>query len=326
VVVLLAAGSGKHEAVTVPKQAKPVARDAYVKPLGAAVNLDAARDDRRSLVDLTETFTSVTPENAMKWEVVEPDQGRFAFDQADTVVGFAERTGKRIRGHPLVWDQQVPAWVRESKDVMAALRRHVTTMVERYKGRVEMWDVVNEPLEDDGTLTRTPWSQAAGERFIDEAFRAAHAADPKARLFLNELAAERPGPKLRALLALAGRLKQRGVPIDGIGLQNHTNTANPPTEADLRRTFGRIAALGLDVEITEMDVTVPPDGDLAAQARAYAAAARACVAAPNCTGLTVWGVTDKWSWLGAEKRPLLFDASGDPKPALTAVRDALTPR
>ena len=296
---------------------------AYARPLGAAIAAEPAQKDGAYLEDLVTTFTSVTPENAMKWEIVEPGDGDFDFTQADAVVGFARRTHTRVRGHPLVWDEQLPAWVGEARDGEAVLRRHVRTVVERYRGRVAVWDVVNEPLEDDGSLTATPFTRAMGERFIDAAFDAARAADPRARLFLNEIGAER-GPKLDALVALARRLKRRRVPIDGIGLQNHTSLEDPPTRAELARAFARFGALGLDVEVTEMDVALTAGGDLQAQAEAYAAAGRACAAARNCAGLTVWGVTDRWSWLGEDKRPLLFDAGGRPKPALGALRNALS--
>ena len=295
---------------------------AYSRPLGAAVSVQPAQDDGAYLARLIDTFTSVTPENAMKWAVVEPSRGHYKWAQADSIVSVAQRLGKRVRGHPLLWDQQLPSWVMSDHDVEGAIREHVRTLAERYRGRVAQWDVVNEPLEDDGSLTRSVFERALGERFIDLAFRVAREADPKAQLFLNELSAER-GPKLHALVALAKRLKARGVPIDGIGLQNHTNTTNPPTQRDLAAAIDDFAQLGLKVEITEMDVVVPPGGSLARQADAFGAAARACAAAAACTGLTVWGVDDKWSWLGAAKRPLLIDASGRAKPALATVRSVL---
>jgi endo-1,4-beta-xylanase len=318
------ASCGQDASIPIPADLarKAPAADAYAKPLGAALSGEPAQKDDAYLADLVTTFTSVTPENAMKWEVVEPGDGDFDFEQADAIVTAARRTDKRVRGHPLVWDQQLPAWVRKAGDPEAVLRRHVRTLVKRYRGRVAVWDVVNEPLEDDGSLTVTPFTKAMGERFIDIAFDTAHQADPQAKLFLNEIAAER-GPKLDALVALARRLKQRGVPIEGIGLQNHTTVDDPPSRQQLADAFARFADLGLDVEITEMDVVAPADADRAKQAEAYAAAAQACAAARACTGLTVWGVTDRWSWLGAGKRPLPFDAQGHAKPALAALRDPL---
>ena len=300
--------------------------DAFTKPFGAALTAAHAAGDPSYLQRWLRSFTSVTPENAMKWEVVEPGSGEWDWREADAIVDAAEKTRKRVRGHPLVWDQQLPDWVATSGDVENALREHVRTLVSHYQGHVAQWDVVNEPFEENGTFTQSVFYKALGERYIDIAFDEAHRADPDAKLFLNELSAERPGAKQSALLALARRLKARGVPIDGIGLQNHTKVGDAPSKADLRATFGRIADLGLDVEITEMDVTVPPGGALQAQAAAYAAAAGACADAPECTGLTVWGVDDTYSWLGADKRPLPFGKGGAPKPAAAAIAGALLKR
>lgn len=311
---------------------RAIPRDAYAKPLGAAVRLQPAHEDDAYLRDWITAYTSVTPENALKWEVVEPERGRFDFTEADAIVDAARRTGKRVRGHPLVWDGQLPDWVAQRKwaapELEAVVREHVRRLVDRYKGRVAQWDVVNEPLNDNGSLTPDVFERTLGERYLDIAFDAAHRADPDAKLFVNEIAADRRGPKQRALLALAGRLRARGVPIDGIGLQNHAVADDAPDRASWDSTIGRVAALGLKLEITEMDVALPdgaqPDAAFeGAQAKAYHDAAAACRAAAACTGLTTWGVTDRWSWLGADKRPLPYDAAGAPKPAATALRAAL---
>jgi endo-1,4-beta-xylanase len=307
--------------------AKPAA---LVRFFGAAVTAAHAEQDPAYLGRWLRSFTSVTPENAMKWEVIEPERGRWNWGEADAIVDAAVKTGKRVRGHPLVWDLQLPPWVRDgsfdAKAMEAVIREHVRTLVSRYKGRVAQWDVVNEPLEENGTLTRSVFYQALGERFIDVAFDEAHRADPQAKLFLNELAAERPGPKQTALLALVKRLEHRGVPIDGIGLQNHTNVRDAPTKDDLSATIDRFAKLGLKTEITEMDVGIAPTTSLQAQAAAYAAAASACGTNRSCTGLTVWGVMDPYSWLGPAVRPLPFGAAGTPKPAAAALAGALVKR
>lgn len=306
--------------------------DAYARPFGAALSTAPASEDTGYLARFVETFTSMTPENAMKWTVIEPRRGKYDFREADELVDAAEQSGKRVRGHPLVWDQQLPNWLTQKQwkpaELEEILREHVRRLVSRYRGRVAVWDVVNEPFEDDGTWSKTIWHETLGERFVEIAFRAARAADPDAQLYLNEIAAEFPGEKSDALFALARDLKERGVPIDGVGLQNHTTAARFPTRRLLERTMRRYGRAGLDVEITEMDVVLPegatPDAALLArQAEAYAAAAQACAAAENCAGLTVWGITDRWSWLGADRHPLPFDAGGEPKPALRALRRAL---
>jgi endo-1,4-beta-xylanase len=184
---------------------------------------------------------------------------------------------------------------------------------------VAEWDVLNEPVDDDGKLTRNVFFEALGERYIDVALRAAREADPQARLFINEQGAEVPGPKGFAMFSLVRRLQARGVPLDGIGFQNHTAARGYPSRAQLEGTLEAYAGLGLATAVTEMDVVVRRGSDLAEQAEAYGAAADACLAVRSCTGFTVWGVTDRYSWRGPQRRPLLFDVAGAPKPALTAV-------
>jgi endo-1,4-beta-xylanase len=331
--MLLLAGGREPAPVTIPVPEglaeRAPDRDAYTKPLGAAVNVDAALTDPLYVRRLITTFTSLTAENAMKWEVIEPRRGHFDFSGADAIVELAERTDKRVRGHTLVWDLQLPAWVGSRRwkpdELERALREHVRRVVSRYRGRVDQWDVVNEPLEEDGSLTPSVFFTTLGERFIDIAFQEARRADPDAKLFLNELASERPGTMQTGLLRLLRRLKRRDVPVDGVGLQNHAEVQVPLSAEEWAETFRRFGRLGLDVEITEMDVAIAPrfEGRLADQAEIYATAGLSCVRAENCTGLTVWGVTDRYSWMTAARRPLLFDAEGDPKPAAQALTSAM---
>ena len=297
-----------------PLPDRPAGAPEYAKPLGAAVSLKPAQEDDAYRDAFLRTFNSITPENAMKWSVVHPQPDRWEFGEADALVKMAQRTGRRVRGHPLVWDQQLPGWAGKG-DVEANLRDHIRRLATHFRGRMDQWDAVNEPLEDDGTMTPNPFQEAMGERWIDVAFETAREADPKAKLFLNEIGAEQ-GPKLEALLALAKRLKQRGVPIDGIGLQGHTDSEDYPHRPTFDKALKAIDKLGLKAEITELDVE-------GAEPKAFAAAASACAAAPNCTGVTVWGVTDRWSWIGADKQPLPFDSDGKPKPALEALTRAL---
>ncbi|MCW3065620.1 MAG: xynZ [Solirubrobacterales bacterium] len=322
----------RHEAAgPIPVPANVRSPPRLTRPLGAALDADHARHDPVYLRDFLSTFTSLTPENAMKWAVVEPSRGHFDFGDADALVDFAQRTRRRVRGHTLVWDEQLPGWLADHTwspaDLTKALATHIQTVVARYQGRVESWDVVNEPLDDDGSLTRDVFLRTLGPGYIDLAFRLAHAADPHARLFLNEIAAESPSPKQDALVALVRGLKQRGVPIDGVGLQDHTDAGDYPSQATLERVMRRFTALGLDVEITELDVQVNRGRHVAdplrAQADGYAAAGSACAATPRCTGVTVWGVTDKWSWKQPAGAATLFDVDGRPKPARDALLRAL---
>jgi endo-1,4-beta-xylanase len=330
---LALAGCGQST-IEVPEGATSPPPGTYSRPLGMAVQEPAARQDEDYLRDFVNTATSLTPENEMKWAIVHPEPGQYNFGPADALVDLARRTGKRVRGHTLVWDEQLPAWVTQRSWTPDALRTalfdHVRTVVSHFRGKVASWDVVNEPFEDGGSWKRDVFYRLLGPSYVDVALQAARAADPDAKLFINEFAAERPGPKRDALLGLAGELRERGVPLDGIGLEDHTTLAGAPDQAELEDTMGRIADLGLDTELTEVDVAIPPSiatspAVLEAQAGVFGATARACAAVPRCTGMTVWGVDDHWSWLGAARRALLFGADAKAKPALGTVRAALAP-
>jgi endo-1,4-beta-xylanase len=242
----------------------------------------------------------------------------------------------RVRGHTLLWTRLngPPEWLagflatEDAQALRARALAHVADVVGRYRGRIAQWDVFNEPLAMRGgdLDPENVFLAEFGEAFIVDAFKAARAADPAAQLYLNEIGLETDDRRFEAFAALLERLLAAGAPIDGVGLQGHVfNQA--PTEDALRRRFDRLAALGLDVEITELDVArraVPdaPDPD-AAQAAIYARIVRACRQAARCRGVTVWGLHDGASWLGAENAPLLFDAALQPKPALRAVFEAL---
>ncbi len=287
-------------------------------------------------------FDSLTPENEMKWQSVHPQPDTFAFEGADALVAFAAESGMRVRGHTLVWHQQLAPWVKDlsGEALRAAMIGHVERVVGRYKGRIAQWDVVNEALADGagGELRGDSPFTALGPTYLDDAFRAAHRADPGALLFYNDYEIEKPGaPKTEAALRLVTRLKESGVPISGVGLQMHVDPRSWPTAAQIRENMERFAALGLLVEITEMDVPVGelPGGvdDKLERQRAIAHdIVAACVAVEKCSGVTLWGFTDKYSWLndphwGALRGrlphlPLPFDADYAPKPMHAGIVDA----
>lgn len=285
-------------------------------------------------------FTSVTLENALKWGPLAPAPGSYDFTDADRLVDWAEQNGLRVRGHTLFWGRLdgPPRWL-EAQLAAAAdpalylrqlMQTHAQTVVGRYAGRIAQWDVVNEPLAmfGNGMDPQNPFFQTLGESYLDIAFRAARAADPAAALFLNEFMTEIPG-KFDELILLAQGMLARGVPLDGIGLQGHFLW--PPDRASLQSQFERVAALGLLVELTEVDIPIghfaAAADPLAAQASAYADVFAACLSVSACTGITTWGIDDSSTWLdrspltspGAPHRPLLFDEFGQPKPAYDAV-------
>ncbi|MGW4110565.1 endo-1,4-beta-xylanase [Actinosynnema sp. NPDC004786] len=266
-------------------------------------------------------FDGLTPENELKLDATEPLQGRFSFAAGDRVVDHAEARGQRVRGQTLLWHAAQPSWLVNLRG--AALRQamldHVTQVVAHYRGRVAAWDVVGEAFADGTSGARRDSNfQRTGDDWIEAAFRAARAADPDAKLCYNDYNVENwSHAKTQAVHRMVRDFRSRGVPIDCVGLQSHF-TAYHPVPADFAATLRAFADLGVDVELTELDV----EGSGAAQADAYRRAVRACLEVSRCTGITVWGVRDSDSWRSSGT-PLLFDSTGARKPAYTAVLDTL---
>ncbi len=277
-------------------------------------------------------FTLIVAENAMKWDATEPAQGQFRWTDADTVAAYAARTGKELYGHTLVWHSQLPAWVSalDATALRAAMLNHVTTVAARYRGQVSTWDVVNEAFSDngDGSRRTSVFQQKLGDGYIADAFRAARAAAPDAKLCINDYSIENIGPKSTAIYNLVRDFKAQGVPIDCVGFQAHLILGQVP--GDMRANLQRFADLGVDVRITELDVrmTTPPDATkLARQAADYRAVVENCLAVTRCQGVTVWGITDKYSWIPGvfpgQGAALLWDDNYQAKPAYAAVATAL---
>jgi endo-1,4-beta-xylanase len=219
----------------------------------------------------------------------------------------------------------------ERPELLGIMRDHVDTVVRHFGDAVPEWDVVNEPLDSNGNLQDNVWRHFIGDDYIEQALRTARAAAPHAKLFINEYAVEGPSTKLDGLVRLVKDLRSRNVPLDGVGLQYHTNLLGSHDEQTLVDTMRRLAALGVEVEITEMDVgTTLLDATTALrfdrQAQVYGAAARACNAVTACTRFTTWGFTDRVSWLPATEMGLPFDAQYRAKPAFDAVRSAFASR
>ncbi|WP_371238279.1 endo-1,4-beta-xylanase [Streptomyces pimonensis] len=270
---------------------------------------------------LDREFNSVTPENEMKWDAVEPSRGSFGFDRADRIVDHARSKGMDVRGHTLVWHSQLPGWVSGlgASDLRSAMNNHITQVMTHYKGEIHSWDVVNEAFQDgnSGARRSSPFQDKLGDGFIEEAFRTARAADPAARLCYNDYNTDGVNAKSNAVYSMVRDFKSRGVPIDCVGFQSHFNP-NSPVPSDYRANLQRFADLGVDVQITELDI----EGSGQAQATDYGNVVRACLAVTRCTGITVWGIPDKYSWRSSGT-PLLFDDDYNRKPAYDAVLSAL---
>lgn len=305
--------------------------------IGAAVDTTALAHERGYASVLARQFSSVTAENVMKWETVESRRGAEDYGQADRLVAFARRNHMMVRGHNLVWHSQLPAWLAQGADdgtlthaqLSSILHRHVVDEVSHFRGRVYAWDVVNEPLNEDGTLRETVWYDALGRSYIAKALEWAHAADPRAKLYLNDYGIEAAGPKSDGMYALAKSLLALHVPLDGIGFESHLDIRYP-FPAGMARNLRRFAALGLDVAVTEADVRIALPGTAAERARQaddYGRLVEACLSVRRCVSFTVWGFTDRHSWIPGffpgEGAADLYDRSLQPKPAYRAVHDAL---
>jgi endo-1,4-beta-xylanase len=299
---------------------------------GAALDPDAL--DERPYRDLAATqLTCVTPENAMKWGSVEPLRGEYDWDRADALVAFAKAHGQKVRGHTLVWHSQLPLWLINGAFSPDELRRlmvaHIAAEAGRYRGAIYAWDVVNEPFTDDGNWRNSIWREAMGPDYVAIALKAARAADPDAKLYVNDYNVESAGPKMRALYDLVASLKRDGVPIDGVGLQSHFVAGKTP--ADFGAVVQKFASLGVDVAVTELDLRIRLPADdkaLAAQADDYASVVRACRETPRCVGVTTWGITDDRSWVpsffSGYGAALPFDENYRPKPAVAAIIEGFT--
>lgn len=329
--------------------------------VGAALNQSQFEGDApREAEIVTTQFDTISPENVLKWESVHPMPGQFAFADADQYVAFGQKNHMFIIGHNLIWHNQTPAWVFQNGDgnpisrdaLIARMRKHILTVVGRYKGKIGGWDVVNEALNEDGTLRDSPWRRIIGDDYLVLAYQFAHQADPDAQLYYNDYSLENL-PKRLGAIALIEKLQSRGVKIDAVGLQEHDKMDWPSTN-QIDETISAFARLGVKVMITELDVDLLPaatrsrsaevsmsvagsdnlnpyaDGlpDLLQQklAQRYADLFSVFVAhRGQITRVTFWGVTDGDSWLnnwpvrGRTSYPLLFDRNGSPKPAFAAV-------
>ncbi|THF75163.1 endo-1,4-beta-xylanase [Cohnella fermenti] len=285
-------------------------------------------------------YNSVTAENEMKFERLQPSEGAFTFERADAMIDFAAANGMGVRGHTLVWHNQTPDWVFVNADGSAASREtllsrmktHIETVVSRYKRIIYAWDVVNEAVSDkpEEFLRPSRWLDIIGEDFIEKAFEYAHAADSNALLFYNDYNESDPA-KREKIYSLVRSLKEKGIPIHGVGLQAHWNLDNPSLD-DIRAAIERYASLDVKLHITELDVsmfafedrrtdlTEPTEEMLEKQAERYRQLFRLLSEyAEHIPSVTFWGAADDYTWLddfpvrGRKNWPFLFDIHQQPK-------------
>ncbi|HKE55914.1 MAG TPA: endo-1,4-beta-xylanase, partial [Pyrinomonadaceae bacterium] len=227
--------------------------------VGAAVAMSPFRNETAYTNTLSREFNMLVAENAFKWDAVHPARNTFNFTDTDALVGFAAANNMRVRGHTLVWHQQIPGWLLNGNftrdEVIAILHEHIMTLVGRYRGMVAAWDVVNEAFEENGTFRNSFWLQRIGQDYIRMAFQFAREADPAAKLYINDFNTEGVNAKSNALFNLVRDLRAQGVPIDGVGIQDHL--INPfRVQQQHRDNLQRLAGLGVEISFTEVDIRI----------------------------------------------------------------------
>jgi len=363
---LLAVAASLLAAVAAAAAAEPPALKSLAPPglrIGVALNQKQSDGkDEAGLAIALRHFDSITPENLLKWEAVHPEPDRYNFEPADRYVELGRSHGMFVVGHVLLWHQQTPAWVfvgeggkkLDRETALARLKSHIDAVAGRYRGRIGGWDVVNEALEEDGTLRKTPWLEAIGEDYVEKAFAFAHEADPQAELYYNDYNLWKPAKRDAAIRLVQG-LKAKGLRVDGIGEQAHWAVDDPLLIA-IDDALGAMRAAGLVPLITELDMDVLPrdpdmwGADLAKKATIRAATNVYPDGLPPAVQeklarryadvftlflkhgvgrVTFWGVTDATSWLdnfpipGRVNYPLLWGRDGREKPAFEAVAQVL---
>ena len=313
-------------------------------PFGVAVHLEPFRNDPMLKAKLIEHADVIVPMNALKWASLRYDQNRFDFSGSDELVDFAEQNGKKIHGHGPLWYHANPAWLDAVHSPLALeklLNEHISEVVGRYAGRIDSWDVVNEVISHDplgeGKWRPGVWYNALGPRHVDLAFRAAAAADPSAKLFINDYDLQDAGPRVaarqKAMLGIVRRLQDKNIPVHGVGLQSHLYAEREVGRENLRQFINQLKQMGLTVSVTELDVidwklSADPgrrDRAVAATAQQYLSALTELITPQT---ITTWGLCDRYSWIdetfprddSATARPLPFDRQWQAKPLFDVIK------
>lgn len=337
-------------------QKLPSLKDAYKKDFGIGTAMNNAQIDERdpkTTEFIVRQFNMVTPENIMKSALLHPKWDTYTFEMADKLVAFGQKHNIKINGHTLIWHSQLPSFIRGIKSadsIRTFFNDHIKTVAGRYNGKVHSWDVVNEALNEDGTMRKSVFLQYLGEDFVTEAFRLAQQAAPKTELYYNDYNNEQP-KKRAGCIALMKKVKDAGVRIDGVGIQGHWHVGRVPFK-DIEDSILEYSAMGLQVMFTELDIEVLPrnfqGADVGQRMTANAQSNPYPTALPDSvqnqlaadyealfklflkhkdkvTRVTFWGVNDGDSWLnnwpvrGRTSYPLLFDRKNQPKPAFDKV-------
>lgn len=306
--------------------------------IGAAVSVNPLYTDERYKDIAMSEFNLVSLESSIKAQFVHPAADKYDFTDAENIVDMAEANKQAVHGHTLVFAKSNPSWMTDAPktELPKIMTDHITNVVGHFKGRIGTWDVVNEPMSEKDEdyeagkagLRTSFWQEAMGEEYIDKAFIAARAADPSAKLYVNDYGIEHEGERWDAFLALIQRLKSRGVPIDGVGFESHVYQATDKIDFEILKSHIKaIEALGLTVRISEIDVT---GKDPNFQNEQYSGVLALCISEPSCTSYTTWGISDLYgSTTVADRYPLLlgssllWDKDMKPKPAYSSLQETL---
>ncbi|KAJ6544477.1 endo-1,4-beta-xylanase C precursor [Mycena capillaripes] len=308
---------------SLPTATSTVKTNTIAKSLGGKLYFGSATDnpeltDTTYVATLSDNtlFGQITPGNSMKWDATEPSRGTFTFTNGDAIAALAKKNSQLLRGHNCVWYNQLASWVTagnfNATTLTSILQTHCSTVVKHYAGQIYAWDVVNEPFNDDGTIRSFVFSLAGGTTpnlaYATTALVAARAADPAAKLYINDYNIDSAGAKATAMINLVKSLKAAGTPIDGVGIQGHLIVGEVPSKAALVANYQAFTALGIEIAITELDIrmTLPETPALLAQQKTdYQTVISACKAVAGCVGVTIWDYTDKYSWI-----PGVFSGQG----------------
>ncbi|MEW4272108.1 endo-1,4-beta-xylanase [Priestia megaterium] len=300
--------------------------------VGASVSSIPFLEDEKYRKILKDEFNLLTIENDMKFAKIHPQRDSYNFVIPDLIVEFALENDMKVRGHTLVWHATLPDWLTyknySKEELTIILKNHIQEVVGHYRGKIYAWDVVNEAYNDDGTLRENIWLKTIGPAYIELAFKWAHEADPNALLFYNDYSNEGINPKSNAIFEMVKNFKNKGIPVNGVGFQMHSSITYSKNYEKIIENFKRYRNIGVDVQITEMDVKVqhshaPYDRRLEQQADMYSKTLNVCLLSSNCSAFVTWGVVDKYSWIpgftGQKDAPLLFDNQYRSKPSYDAL-------
>ncbi|KAK3401306.1 glycoside hydrolase superfamily [Sordaria brevicollis] len=296
------------------------------------VNSDTAY---RNILNNKSEFGQLVPENGQKWDATEPSRGQFNYGSGDIVANVAKQNGQLLRCHTLVWYSQLPGWVSSGSwtrsSLQSVIETHINNVMGHYKGQCYAWDVVNEAVNDDGTWRPSVFLSTFNTDYFALSFRAAKAADPNTKLYYNDYNLEYNQAKTDKALELVRIVQAAGAPIDGVGFQGHLIVGSTPSRSALATVLRRFTALGVEVAYTELDIrhsSVPASSSaLVTQGNDYANVVGSCLDVAGCVGVTIWGFTDKYSWIPqtfpGQGAALLYDNNMNKKPAWTSVSSVL---